>query len=78
MNNVGVNSATSIETWEDLEKELFTPEEIEESNRRVALIEEKIKAQEDSEQSQKRAEVSMNEEADRFPANSVARNAIQG
>lgn len=42
MNNVGVNSATSIETWEDLEKELFTPEEIEESNRRVALIEGRI------------------------------------
>lgn len=33
-------------TWEELRKELFTPEEIAASNRRVALIGKKIKARE--------------------------------
>ena len=32
------NKAVSDTTWETLEKELFTPEEIEESNKRVAHI----------------------------------------
>ena len=34
----------SFTTWDDVEKEFFTPEEIAESNLRVALIGELIKA----------------------------------
>lgn len=40
------NSAISEVTWEDVEKELFTPEEIAASDLRVALIGEMIKARE--------------------------------
>lgn len=40
------NSAISKVTWEELEKELFTPEEIAVSDLRVALIGEMIKARE--------------------------------
>ena len=40
------NKAISEITWEEVEKELFTPEEIEASNLRVALIGEMIKARE--------------------------------
>ena len=38
------NKAISEVTWEELEKELFTPEEIAASDLRVALISEMIKA----------------------------------
>ena len=31
-------------SWDELEKELFTPEEIAESDKRVAVLDEKIKA----------------------------------
>ena len=41
MNNSAIGSS-----WEELEKELFTPEEIAASNLRVALIGEMIKARE--------------------------------
>lgn len=40
------NSAISEVTWEEVEKELFTPEEIAASDLRVALIGEMIKARE--------------------------------
>lgn len=40
------NSAISKVTWEELEKELFTPEEIAVSDLRVTLIGEMIKARE--------------------------------
>ena len=43
------DSAVSKTTWEELEKELFTPEEIAESDRRVSEICEKIKAGTDAE-----------------------------
>jgi DNA-binding XRE family transcriptional regulator len=43
-------------TWDELEKELFTPEEIEESNVRVAIISEMIKAREESGITQKQLE----------------------
>lgn len=43
-------------TWEELEKELFTPEEIAASNLRVALIGELIKARQEKGISQKRLE----------------------
>lgn len=36
----------SFTTWDDFEKELFTPEEIEESNQRVKAIGEKLKTSE--------------------------------
>lgn len=52
MNN---NSAIG-ERWEDVERELFTPEEIAESNLRVALIGEIIKARQEQGISQKRLE----------------------
>lgn len=38
------NNSAIGESWEDVEKELFTPEEIAESRLRVALIGELIKA----------------------------------
>jgi DNA-binding XRE family transcriptional regulator len=41
------NSAVSELTWAEVEKELFTPEEIEASNLRVALISEMIKARQE-------------------------------
>ena len=40
------NKAVSNITWEEVEKELFTPEEIAASDLRVALINEMIKARE--------------------------------
>ena len=43
-------------TWEELQKELFTPEEIAESNLRVALIGELIKARQEKGISQKKLE----------------------
>ena len=43
-------------TWDELEKELFTPEEIEESNVRVAIISEMIKAREEGGITQKQLE----------------------
>lgn len=42
--------------WDDIEKKLFTPEEIAESNLRVALIGELIKARNDKGISQKKLE----------------------
>ena len=43
-------------TWEELEKELFTPEEIAASNLRVALIGEHIKARQEQNKKQKKLE----------------------
>ena len=43
-------------TWEDLQRELFTPEEIAASNLRVALIGELIKARQEKGISQKKLE----------------------
>lgn len=43
-------------TWEELQKELFTPEEIAASNLRVALIGELIKARQERGISQKKLE----------------------
>ena len=50
------NRAISEVTWEDVEKELFTPEEIEASNLRVALINEMIRAREAQGISQRKLE----------------------
>lgn len=47
---------TKWTTWDDVEKELFTPEEIAESNLRVALINELIKARQEKGISQKKLE----------------------
>ena len=47
------NSAVSELTWAEVEKELFTPEEIEASNLRVALISEMIKARQEQGLSQR-------------------------
>jgi len=43
-------SAVSKLTWEELEQEIFTPEEIAESDRRVAEITEKIRAKEETQE----------------------------
>lgn len=43
-------------SWEELKKELFTPEELEESKVRVAIIGELIKAREEKGMSQKQLE----------------------
>lgn len=43
-------------SWEEVRAELFTPEEIAESNLRVALIEELIKARQEKGLSQKKLE----------------------
>ena len=43
-------------SWEDLQKQLFTPEEIEESELRVAIINEMIKAREENGITQKQLE----------------------
>lgn len=54
---VSVNiNGTEWKTWDELEQELFTPEEIEESNMRVALIGELIKARKESSISQRELE----------------------
>ena len=36
-------NGNTFKTWDDVEKELITPEEIEESNQRVKAIGEKLK-----------------------------------
>lgn len=51
MSNNGIGS-----DWEDVRKELFTPEEISESNLRVSLIGEIIKARQEKGVSQKELE----------------------
>ena len=50
--SVNING-TEWKTWDELEKELFTPEEIAESDMRVALIGELIKARRESSISQR-------------------------
>lgn len=50
--SVNING-TEWKTWDELEQELFTPEEIAESDMRVALIGELIKARKDSSISQR-------------------------
>lgn len=51
MNNSAVGG-----TWDELQKELFTPEEIASSNLRVALIGELVKARQEKGISQKKLE----------------------
>ena len=51
-----MNNSALGGTWADLEKELFTPEEIAASNLRVALIGELIKARQEKGISQKKLE----------------------
>ena len=46
----------NFKTWNEVEKEIFTPEEIAESNLRVAVISELIKARREQGISQKRLE----------------------
>lgn len=50
------NNSAIGESWEEVQKELFTPEEIAESNLRVAIIGELIKAREEKGISQKELE----------------------
>jgi len=45
--------AVSETTWNDLEKELFSPEEIAESDKRVAALNETIKARTETETQEK-------------------------
>lgn len=49
-------NGNTFETWEDVRKEMFTPEEIAESNLRVALIGELVKARKERGLSQKQLE----------------------
>ena len=51
-----MNNSAIGECWEEVERELFTPEEIAESKLRVALIGEIIKARQEQGMSQKRLE----------------------
>ncbi len=51
-----MNNSALGGTWEELQKELFTPEEIAASNLRVALIGELIKARQEKGISQKKLE----------------------
>ena len=51
-----MNNSAIGESWEEVERELFTPEEIAESKLRVALIGEIIKARQEQGMSQKRLE----------------------
>ncbi len=51
-----MNNSALGGTWEELQKELFTPEEIAASNLRVALIGELIKARQEKGLSQKKLE----------------------
>ena len=46
-------NGNTFATWEDVRKEMFTPEEIAESNLRVALIGELVKARKERGLSQK-------------------------
>ncbi len=55
MNNIDNNPAIG-KSWEEVRNELFTPEEIAESNMRVALIGELIKARQEKGISQKKLE----------------------
>jgi len=55
MSNIESNPAIG-DCWEDVEKELFTPEEIAASDLRVALIGEIIKARQEQGISQKKLE----------------------
>lgn len=55
MHNSKINSALG-NSWEDVQKELFTAEEIRESNLRTALIGEIIKARQEQSISQKKLE----------------------
>ena len=50
------NNSAIGDRWEDVEKELYTPQEIAESNLRVAIIGELIKAREEQGITQKRLE----------------------
>ncbi len=56
MNNIDKNNSAIGMSWEEFEKEIFTPEEIAESNMRVALIGELIKARQEKGISQKKLE----------------------
>ena len=49
-------NGNTFATWEDVRKEMFTPEEIAESNLRVALIGELVKARKELGLSQKQLE----------------------
>ena len=49
-------NGNTFATWEDVRKEMFTPEEIAESNLRVALIGELVKARTERGLSQKQLE----------------------
>ena len=51
-----MKDGTVYPTWDNVEKELFTPEEIAESNMRVALIGEIIKARKEKGLSQRELE----------------------
>ena len=51
-----MNNSALADTWEELQKELFRPEEIAASNLRVALIGELIKARQERGISQKKLE----------------------
>lgn len=51
-----MNNSAIGETWEELQKELFTPEEIAASNLRAAIIGELIKAKQEKGISQKKLE----------------------
>lgn len=42
--NIAKTNSAVGRSWEEVRKELFTPEEIADSNRRVAIIGKKIKA----------------------------------
>ena len=51
-----MNNSAIGESWEDVERELFTPEEIAESHLRTAIIGELIKARQEQGISQKQLE----------------------
>ncbi|MBQ9664473.1 MAG: helix-turn-helix transcriptional regulator [Oscillospiraceae bacterium] len=51
-----MNNSAIGERWEDVERELFTPEEVAESKLRVSLIGELIRARQEQGISQKRLE----------------------
>ena len=55
MNDV-INNPAIGRSWDEVERELFTPEEIAESNLRVSLIGELIKARQEKGISQKKLE----------------------
>ena len=55
MNEIKKNPAVG-ECWDDVEKEIFTPEEIAECNLRVAIIGELIKARQEKGITQKKLE----------------------